>query len=114
MEARAAAIAAGEAPELVWLLEHPPLYTAGVSSKDGDLLDAALVQHHDAVGQRHRFRLVVGDEDRCDPGAAEDLAHLAARKPSAILEFLAIEGDVVVQRLAEAADHQRMRHRPGL
>ncbi|WP_332763618.1 lipoyl(octanoyl) transferase LipB [Phenylobacterium sp.] len=38
MEARAAAIAAGEAPELVWLLEHPPLYTAGVSSKAGDLL----------------------------------------------------------------------------
>ena len=39
MEARAAAIAAGEAPELVWLLEHPPLYTAGVSSKEGDLLE---------------------------------------------------------------------------
>jgi len=38
MEARAAAIAAGEAGELVWLLEHPPLYTAGVSSKPGDLL----------------------------------------------------------------------------
>lgn len=40
MEARAAAIAAGKAGELVWLLEHPPLYTAGVSSKDADLLDA--------------------------------------------------------------------------
>lgn len=38
MEARAAAIAADEAGELVWLLEHPPLYTAGVSAKDGDLL----------------------------------------------------------------------------
>jgi lipoyl(octanoyl) transferase len=38
MEARAAAIAAGEAGELVWLLEHPPLYTAGVSAKPGDLL----------------------------------------------------------------------------
>lgn len=40
MEARAAAIAAGEAGELVWLLEHPPLYTAGVSARDADLLDA--------------------------------------------------------------------------
>ena len=40
MEARVAAISAGEAPELVWLIEHPPLYTAGVSSKDADLLDA--------------------------------------------------------------------------
>ena len=39
MEARAAAIAAGEAGELVWLLEHPPLYTAGVSSKPSDLLE---------------------------------------------------------------------------
>ncbi|MGQ0531503.1 MAG: lipoyl(octanoyl) transferase LipB [Caulobacteraceae bacterium] len=39
MEARAASIAAGEASELVWLLEHPPLYTAGVSAKDADLLD---------------------------------------------------------------------------
>lgn len=39
MEARAAAIAAGEADELVWLLEHPPLYTAGVSAKASDLLE---------------------------------------------------------------------------
>ena len=39
MEARAAAIAAGDAPELVWLLEHPPLYTAGTSSQPEDLLD---------------------------------------------------------------------------
>ena len=39
MEARAAAIAEGAAGELVWLLEHPPLYTAGVSAKAGDLLD---------------------------------------------------------------------------
>jgi lipoyl(octanoyl) transferase len=38
MEARAAAIAAGEAPELVWLLEHPPLYTAGTSARDTDLI----------------------------------------------------------------------------
>ena len=39
MEARAAAIAAHEAPELVWLLEHPPLYTSGTSGKAEDLLD---------------------------------------------------------------------------
>ncbi len=38
METRAAAIADGVAGELVWLLEHPPLYTAGVSSKPADLL----------------------------------------------------------------------------
>lgn len=46
MEARVAAIAAGEAGELVWLLEHPPLYTAGVSARDGDLLDAGRFPVH--------------------------------------------------------------------
>jgi lipoyl(octanoyl) transferase len=39
MEARVAAIAAGEARELVWLLEHPPLYTSGTSGKAQDMLD---------------------------------------------------------------------------
>lgn len=39
MEARAEAIARGEAPELIWLLEHPPLYTAGTSAKLADLVD---------------------------------------------------------------------------
>jgi len=39
MEARANAIAAGEADELIWLLEHPPLYTAGTSAKPADLTD---------------------------------------------------------------------------
>lgn len=38
MEARAAAIAEGRASELIWLLEHPPLYTAGVSARPEDLL----------------------------------------------------------------------------
>ena len=39
MEARAQAIAEGQAGELVWLLEHPPLYSGGVSAKAADLLD---------------------------------------------------------------------------
>lgn len=39
MEARVAAILAGEAPECVWLLQHPPLYTAGTSAKRADLID---------------------------------------------------------------------------
>jgi lipoyl(octanoyl) transferase len=40
MDERAAAIAAGREPELVWLLEHPPLYTAGTSARPEELLDA--------------------------------------------------------------------------
>ena len=39
MQERAAAVARGEAPELVWLVEHPPLYTAGTSAKPADLLE---------------------------------------------------------------------------
>jgi lipoyl(octanoyl) transferase len=39
MAARAEAVRTGAAPELVWLLEHPPIYTAGTSAKAADLLD---------------------------------------------------------------------------
>jgi len=39
MEARAEAIADGRARELVWLVEHPPLYTAGTSAQPEDLVD---------------------------------------------------------------------------
>ena len=41
MEDRVAAIHEGSAGEMIWLLEHPPLYTAGTSAKDEDLLDSA-------------------------------------------------------------------------
>jgi lipoyl(octanoyl) transferase len=40
MDERVAAIAAGAAPELVWLLEHPPLYTAGTSARPAELIEA--------------------------------------------------------------------------
>ena len=40
MQARAEAIAEGSAPELVWLVEHPPLYTAGTSAHTADVIDA--------------------------------------------------------------------------
>ena len=42
MEARAAAIHAGTGEERIWLLEHPPLYTAGTSADPAELLDPAL------------------------------------------------------------------------
>ena len=40
MDMRVAGISAGTAPELVWLLEHPPLYTAGTSARPDEVLDA--------------------------------------------------------------------------
>ncbi|HVG49908.1 MAG TPA: lipoyl(octanoyl) transferase LipB [Rubellimicrobium sp.] len=48
MEARAEAIAAGEAEEVVWLLEHPPLYTAGTSARPEDLKDPHRFPVHEA------------------------------------------------------------------
>lgn len=56
MESRVAAIRAGEAPELVWLLEHPPLYTAGTSAKPEELLDPALLPvHRSGRGGRYTY-----------------------------------------------------------
>jgi lipoyl(octanoyl) transferase len=46
MEARVAAIRDGTAPELVWLLEHPPIYTAGTSARPADLLDPGRLPVH--------------------------------------------------------------------
>ena len=47
MEARAAAIARGEADEMVWLVEHPPLYTAGPGARREDLLDPNRFEVHE-------------------------------------------------------------------
>jgi lipoyl(octanoyl) transferase len=50
MEARVADIAAGQAAELVWLVEHPPLYTAGTSATQAELLDARFPVHQTGRG----------------------------------------------------------------
>src|ERR1700685_4328993 len=55
MEARVAAIAARQAPELVWLLEHPPLYTSGTSGKADDLLDARFPVFASGRGVQHTY-----------------------------------------------------------
>jgi lipoyl(octanoyl) transferase len=54
MEARTAAIAAG-APECVWLLEHPSLYTAGTSAKDADLVEARFPVHRTGRGGQFTY-----------------------------------------------------------
>ena len=56
MEARVAAIRTGTAPELVWLLEHPALYTAGTSARDEELLDPRrLPVHRTGRGGRYTY-----------------------------------------------------------
>jgi lipoyl(octanoyl) transferase len=55
MDARAAAIAAGEAPELVWLLEHPALYTSGTSAQPADLIEARFPVHASGRGGQFTY-----------------------------------------------------------
>lgn len=55
MEARAAEISAGSARELVWLVEHPPLYTAGTSAKAADLLSVTFPVFETGRGGEHTY-----------------------------------------------------------
>jgi lipoyl(octanoyl) transferase len=56
MEARAAAVTRGDARELVWLLEHPPVYTAGTSATDAaELLDPRFPVHKTGRGGRYTY-----------------------------------------------------------
>ena len=55
MEDRVAAIHAGAADDLVWLLEHPPLYTAGTSAKADDLLDARFPVYDTGRGGEYTY-----------------------------------------------------------
>jgi lipoyl(octanoyl) transferase len=54
-EARNAAIASGEANELIWLLEHPPVYTAGTSAPPGELLDPRFEVVETGRGGRYTY-----------------------------------------------------------
>jgi len=55
MEERVAAIGRGTAPERVWLLEHPPLYTAGTSAKDHDLLEPRFPVYKTGRGGQYTY-----------------------------------------------------------
>ena len=55
MEARAAAVASGDARELVWLLEHPPVYTAGTSAVASELIDARFPVVNAGRGGRYTY-----------------------------------------------------------
>ncbi len=55
MENRIAAIHAGEAPELIWLVEHPPLYTAGTSARNDDLITPRFPVFPSARGGQYTY-----------------------------------------------------------
>ena len=92
MEARAAAVLAGEARELIWLLEHPPIYTAGTSASAADLIDPRFPVIATGRGGKHTYhgpgqRVVYmvldlnarGRDVRCFVHAVEDWVIAALR-----------------------------------
>jgi lipoyl(octanoyl) transferase len=101
MEARADAIAAGEAPELVWLVEHPPLYTAGTSAQDGDLIDARFPVHRTGRGGQFTYH---GPGQR----VAYVMLHLKRRTPD-VRAFVAALEDWITATLAAFNVHGERR-----
>ena len=55
MEAHVAAMSEGRAGEKIWLVEHPPLYTAGTSARDADLLEARFPVHATGRGGQYTY-----------------------------------------------------------
>jgi lipoyl(octanoyl) transferase len=84
MEARAQEIAAGRAPERVWLLEHPPLYTAGTSARPQDLVDARFPVFRAGRGGRFTYH---GPGQR----VAYVMLDLARRRPDVRAYVVALE-----------------------
>lgn len=86
MEARTASIADGQAAERVWLVEHPPLYTAGTSAKDSDLVAPGRFPVHQAGrggqytyhGPGQRVAYVMLDLKRREPDLRRFVAALEA------------------------------------
>jgi lipoyl(octanoyl) transferase len=91
MDARAAAIRDGSARELVWLLEHPPLYTAGTSAKDSELIDARFPVHHAGRGGQFTYH---GPGQR----VAYLMLDLAARGPD-LRRFVATLEEWIIRTL---------------
>jgi lipoyl(octanoyl) transferase len=85
MEVRAERVAAGLAPERVWLLEHPPLYTAGASARPEDLLDPRFPVHRTGRGGQFTYH---GPGQR----VAYVMLDLKRRRPDLRAYVAALEG----------------------
>ena len=107
MEALAAAIGAGAAPETVWLLEHPPVYTAGTSAKDADLIDPRFPVHRVGRGGQFTYH---GPGQR----VAYVMLDLARRRPD-VRAFVGALEDWLIDTLADfGVDGQRRTDRVGV
>jgi len=93
MDERVAAIAAGSAPEQVWLLEHPPLYTAGTSARPEDLVEARFPVHQSGRGGQFTYH---GPGQR----VAYVMLDLNRRAPD-VRAFVATLEEWIIRTLAE-------------
>jgi lipoyl(octanoyl) transferase len=92
MDARAAAIAAGTAPELIWLLEHPPLYTAGTSAKPQELISARFPVYTSGRGGQFTYH-----------GPGQRVAYVMldlTRRGADVRRFVATLEEWIIQTLA--------------
>src|SRR5437762_14391900 len=94
MEERVDAIRRGTAPEQVWLLQHPPLYTAGTSARDGDLIAARFPVFRSGRGGQYtyhgpgqRVAYVMLDLNRRQPDLRRYVAALEAWLIATLAEF---------------------------
>jgi lipoyl(octanoyl) transferase len=100
MEARADAIAAGTAKELVWLLEHPPIYTAGTSANDADLIDARFPVYHTGRGGQFTYHgpgqrvgyVMLNLKQRTTKGSGPDVRAYVQDLEQWLIETLALLG----------------------
>ncbi len=107
METHAAAIARGDAPELVWLVEHPPLYTAGTSAKAADLKDARFEVFETGRGGQYTYH---GPGQR----VAYVMLNLNARKPDVRAYVAALEAWVIATLAAMNIRAERRESRVGV
>ena len=107
MDARVAAIAAGTAPELVWLLEHPPLYTAGTSARATDLVEARFPVHKSGRGGQFTYH---GPGQR----VAYVLLDLNRRKPDLRAFVCALEAWIIAALAAFGVKGERRSGRIGV
>jgi lipoyl(octanoyl) transferase len=107
MEARVAAIAEKRASEAVWLVEHPPLYTAGTSASDDDLLDRRFPVHRTGRGGQFTYH---GPGQR----VAYVMLDLGRRQPDVRAFVCALEAWIIATLAAFGVQAQRADDRVGV
>lgn len=116
MDARAEAIHKNEAPECIWLLEHPPIYTAGTSAKDSDLIKAKFPVFKTGRGGQYTYhgpgqRVVYVMIDLKKSGQGPDLKKYVCDLERWIIKTLVafkVEGKCVSGRVGVWVDNKKI------